>query len=125
MGLFAGTMASVTIVALTITGYVQAATNTSQFAYWLNPRAAVIQNTTVIEGGMLYTANYTDGKWGTAGSYSSPFGRLFYMSLCSSFNTSTDAIDSFLQPQKENTGTTAVWTGGALFATDYEWYTYG
>jgi len=109
---------------LTIAEYASA-TNTSTLAYWLNPRAAIIQNTTVIEGGTLFTANYTNGGWGTMTSYGSPYGRLFYMSLCSSFNTSSDAVDALLRVKPESSGSFPFWTGGALFATDYGWYTYG
>lgn len=103
---------------------------TSNIAYWSNPRGAVIQQTLVIEGGLLARANYsiTSNSFSTTSVTIQPgaYGLLYYLSLCSSFNTSTDDIDALLLPQNE-TGNPLQnsWIGGALFANDYEWYTYG
>jgi len=104
-------------------------TNTSNIAYWTNPRGAIIQQTLVIEGGLLATANYSS----TSNQFSLPvdiksgaYGLLYQLSLCSSFNTSTDNIDALLVSHNESGNPSQnSWIGGAMFATDYEWYTFG
>lgn len=100
--------------------------NVSDIAYWLSPRVALIQNTVVIEGGVRALANYSAGTWSEAVLNTSPDGRLYYMSMCSSFNTATDNIDALAQHYNESQNPQQnSWSGGALFATEYEWYTFG
>lgn len=125
-----GSLAQAALVLLAATNHAEAqnssTTNTSSIAYWQNPRAAIVQNTLVIEGGLRANATWSNGQWLGLSIQSSPYGRLYYMSLCTSFNTSSDAIDTLPYAVNESSSPALQsWMGGALFATEYEWYTYG
>jgi len=91
---------------------------TSTVASWINPRGAIIQNAIVLEGGFLSNATKT---------IPTPGGLLYNISLCKSFDSSTDDIDKmlFANHMEETLGSPVIYVGGAMFASDYEFYTYG
>lgn len=120
-----GTIVRLVLLVLATSTNAQSA-NVSNVAYWLNPRGAIIQRTLVVEGGMLARGSYTNGKFSNINITGNAHGLLYYMDLGTSFNTSTDAIDTLMEPVNESdTLSMKNWIGGGLFATEYEWYTFG
>ncbi|KAF4637195.1 hypothetical protein G7Y89_g887 [Cudoniella acicularis] len=98
---------------------------------WVNPRAAVIRDTLYIDGGILWwQPGMSDGTYGTAISDGNPLGLVYLLNFSTPFNTSSNISSIFTTISKAPNGGAANNIGpqyydGAMFANDYEWYTYG
>lgn len=93
-------------------------------AYWTNPRAAFVRNQIFIEGGDKF-----DGDNTTASRTPSAGGSLYEISLCKDFSTDGTGSDPFPFLNKINNltaqSTPPYFVGGAMYANDEEFYTYG
>lgn len=119
-----------------ITPYVTWVAAESRIAYWTAPRAAVMQDVVIVDGGGLYTADFVDNQtlindgngfqWENQTEYRKSQGMLYDISLNRPFNTSGDAnIDDLLNHMPYETVDDLRWVYGAMFGNDHEFYTFG
>ncbi|KAG4418624.1 hypothetical protein IFR04_008249 [Cadophora malorum] len=100
---------------------------------WDSPRAAVVRDTLYIDGGYLWwKPGLSDGSYATVVSDGNPLGLVYMLNFSTPIKTSTDFNQSsiFTTLSKASGGGAANNIGpqyydGAMFANDYEWYTYG
>ncbi|KAJ5051966.1 uncharacterized protein L3040_001727 [Drepanopeziza brunnea f. sp. 'multigermtubi'] len=98
---------------------------------WRSPRAAVVRDTLYIDGGYLWwTPGLSDGSYGSATSDGNPLGLVYLFNFGTPFNTSQNLSAVFDTLSKASGGGAANniapnYYSGAMFANDYEWFTYG
>lgn len=117
-------MAGSTKALLLAAALIPASHAAEQIAYWTNPRAAVLRDQIYIEGGDRFDGSATASTRVLPGG-----GSLYNISLCNAFTTAVNETDPnpFLLKQ-DVTGTESdppFFVGGAMFATDNVFYTYG
>lgn len=114
-------MVSLLLAALVPTSAVADTIPAGPIAYWTNPNAAVIRDLIWVSGGDRYS-NTT----GFQEEYVPTDGALYNISLCDAFSTADNNID-FLkeQPLYPKSNSPPYYIGGAMFATDNTFYTYG
>ncbi|KAL5318176.1 hypothetical protein ACEPPN_013235 [Leptodophora sp. 'Broadleaf-Isolate-01'] len=98
---------------------------------WQSPRAAVVRDTLYIDGGYLWwQPGMSDGSYGSVISDGNPLGLVYMLNFSTPFNTSQNLSSIFTTLSKAAGGGASNNIGpqyydGAMFANDYEWYTYG
>ncbi|KAH6666293.1 hypothetical protein B0J14DRAFT_620459 [Halenospora varia] len=98
---------------------------------WDSPRAAVVRDTLYIDGGILWwQPGMSDGSLGSVISDGNPLGLVYLLNFSTPFNTTSNISSIFTTVSKASNGGAVNNIGpqyydGAMFANDYEWYTYG
>ncbi|KAH7391537.1 hypothetical protein BKA64DRAFT_107644 [Cadophora sp. MPI-SDFR-AT-0126] len=113
-------------------GWQEGQVNTTM-CQWQSPRAAVVRDTLYIDGGYLWwKPGLSDGSYGAVVSDGNPLGLVYMLNFSTPFNTSQNfnLTSIFTTLSKASGGGAANNIGpqyydGAMFANDYEWYTYG
>ncbi|KAK0118301.1 hypothetical protein ONS95_012595 [Cadophora gregata] len=113
-------------------GWQEGQVNTTM-CQWESPRAAVVRDTLYIDGGYLWwKPGLSDGSYGAVVSDGNPLGLVYMLNFSTPFNTSTNfnLTGIFTTLSKASGGGAANNIGpqyydGAMFANDYEWFTYG
>lgn len=99
--------------------------------YWQSPRAAVVRNTLYIDGGYLWwLPGMSNGAYGDPTSDGNPLGIVYLLNFSTPFSTSENISNIFTTMSKASNGGSVNNIGpqyydGAMFANDYEWFTYG
>ncbi|RFU28470.1 hypothetical protein B7463_g7859, partial [Scytalidium lignicola] len=99
---------------------------------WQNPRAAVVRDTLYIDGGNLWwIPGMADGSPGGAVADDNPEGLVYMLNFSTPYHT-TDNISNVLTTFSKASGGTGHannigpnYFDGAMFANDFEWFTYG
>lgn len=96
---------------------------------WASPRVALIRDSIYIEGGTRYIGEYYENGTINTASYAytdtGPYGTLYKLNLTRPFNA-TNATDAFeyMVPTQYDPGAPLM-VDGAIFASEYGFYTYG
>ncbi|CAD6453008.1 9f61d75e-31a6-4fba-9b4e-7dcf47082789 [Sclerotinia trifoliorum] len=112
------------------TGWILDQVNTTM-CYWTSPRAAVVRDTFYLDGGELWwEPGLSDGSYAPPVSDGNPLGLVYLLNFNTSFHISDNVSTIFSTISKAPNGGSASNLGpnyvdGAMFANDYEWYTYG
>ncbi|APA13888.1 hypothetical protein SS1G_14009 [Sclerotinia sclerotiorum 1980 UF-70] len=99
--------------------------------YWTSPRAAVVRDTFYLDGGQLFwEPGLSDGSYATPVADGNPLGLVYLLNFNTSFHISDNVSTIFSTISKAPNGGSASNLGpnyvdGAMFANDFEWYTYG
>ncbi|RDW91032.1 hypothetical protein BP5796_02197 [Coleophoma crateriformis] len=98
---------------------------------WQSPRAAVVRDALYIDGGYLWwVPGLADGTYGPPTADDNPLGLVYILNFSTPFVTSQNISLAFSTLSKASNGGAANNIGpqyidGAMFANDYEWWTYG
>ncbi|KAL2061603.1 hypothetical protein VTL71DRAFT_6980 [Oculimacula yallundae] len=103
----------------------------STMCQWQSPRAAVVRDTLFLDGGYLWwKPGMSDESYGPPTSDGNPLGLVYMLNFSSPFNISQNSSELFTTLSKAAGGGASNNIGpqyydGAMFANDYEWFTYG
>ncbi|RDW58120.1 kelch repeat protein [Coleophoma cylindrospora] len=98
---------------------------------WQSPRAAVVRDALYIDGGYLWwVPGLADGTYGPPTADDNPLGLVYILNFSTQYDTSQNISLAFSTLSKASNGGAANNIGpqyidGAMFANDYEWWTYG
>jgi len=95
-------------------------------AQWINPRAAIIRDVAIVEGGFLTTGDFDGKKWSSGTQTPPAEGLLYNISLCNSFDIEANDTYKLLNSMEEDGSPTGqIWIGGGLFVNNVEFYAFG
>lgn len=101
----------------------------SDIANWFGLRGTIIGDVVVLEGGSMAKGTFNGKTFVVPGSATVSNGLYKNISLCNAINVDTDNTDDLMKdPLGQNIYTDnnyPVYIGGALFANDHQFATYG
>lgn len=119
-------MAPITLPALLLAAFGSSMVNADSIAGWQGVRATQINDTWILQGGLMSSGPFANGKF-DASVVGHPNGYYYQLPLNQSFSTSTS---NSLQIIGANIGmgqstSRSNYIGGGIFSNDHQWYTFG